>query len=37
MDIFDIGNEKVIYGGVVEAILASRQRSPIAPYVHDMD
>jgi len=24
VDIFDIGNEKVIYGGVVEAILASR-------------
>jgi hypothetical protein len=37
VDMFDIGSEKVMYGGVVEAILASRQRRPVAPYVPDVD
>jgi len=37
VDMFDIGSEKVMYGGVVEAILASRQRKPAAPFVPDVD
>ena len=37
VDMFDIGSEKVMYGGVVEAILVSRQREPAAPYVPDVD
>ena len=37
VDMFDIGSEKVMYGGAVEAILVSRQRKPAAPYVPDVD
>ena len=37
VDMFDIGSEKVMYGGVEGAILASRQRRPVAPYGPDMD
>jgi hypothetical protein len=36
VDMFDIGSEKVMYGAV-EAILASRQRRPVAPQVPDKD
>jgi len=37
LDMFDVGSEKVLYGGVVEAILSSRQRRPVAPYVPNID
>jgi hypothetical protein len=37
VDMFDVGSEKVGYGGVVEAILSSRQRRLVAPYVPDID
>jgi len=37
VDMFDVGSEKAIYGGVVEIILASRQKKPVAPYVPDED
>jgi hypothetical protein len=33
---FDVGSEKVMYGAA-EAILASRQRRPVAPHVPDED
>jgi len=34
---FDAGIEKIMYGGVVESLLASQRRSPAAPYVPDLD
>jgi len=37
LDMFDAGSEKIMYGGVVESLLASRRRSPAAPYVPDLD
>jgi len=37
VDMFDVGSKKVMCGGVVETILASRQKKPVAPYVPDED
>jgi hypothetical protein len=37
LDMFDIGSEKVMYGGVVDAILTSRHRRPVVPYVAERD
>jgi hypothetical protein len=37
VDMFDIGSEKVMHGGVVEALLTSRRRRSVAPYVPELD
>jgi len=34
---FDAGSKNVMYGGIVESLLTSRLRSPVAPYVPDLN
>ena len=36
LDMFDAGSENIMYGGIVESLLASQLRSPAAPYVPDL-
>jgi hypothetical protein len=37
VDMVDIGCEKVIHGGVVEALLTLRRRRTVAPYISELD